>query len=73
MPIEEVYALVKSKMNPEQAAQFDESLDLTLLHTDVEAVPDPKPIVFGGKQLLEELGWNLWPQIESLQMATYCD
>lgn len=73
MPIEEVYALVKSKMNPEQAAQFDESLDLTLLRTDVEAIPDPSPIVFGGKDLLEGLGWNLWPQIESLQMATQYD
>jgi 5'-3' exonuclease len=69
MDLDTVYRLVESKMNPEQTRQFEESLDLTLLLTEVPNLPDPSPIVIGGRKLLEDMGWDLWRQLEVLQVT----
>lgn len=66
--LDQVAELMAAGMNDEQLAAFQECLDLTLLHTDIPNVPDPAPIVIGGKDKLIEYGLGgIVPQLTILE------
>lgn len=69
MSLFEVAEYMASFMNAEQLADFQDSLNLTLLRTDLPGIIDPQPIVFCDKGVLDILELeSLWPQIEILSL-----
>lgn len=55
---EALYDHLLSNMNSDQAEQFNECVNVTLLDASVPGVPEPLPVSFASDDLLDALGFN---------------